>query len=551
MEEESPLALMGSNNNGDENGGGSDSEEEDDLADIPDTREYMPIDVEGLQSIGIGRGSGGLAMPSGGYGGEDGDGRYTMADLKNMTKNNHEFLDEDVDDEDDEDDANDVQLHDGDALLVVAKTEEDYASLEINVFDTLSSNLYVHHDIPLPAFPLCFALGSVVAAYDGRDAMAGNYVAVGSFDPAIEIWNLDVMNALEPTVVLGGADTSGTEDRWMRLLGAPASTAIGNHGASGKKKQKKKRKSGMPLQSDACLRDGSHSDAVMGLSWNAVHVQVLASGSADGTVKLWDVTHSGGSYVRPSSTLTHHADKVQSLAWHPSEGTLLATGGYDHRVCLVDARAASQSNVKKAKLMADCEAIAWDPHNPQYLTVASEDGVVKCLDVRKFASEPVWSMVAHEYGGVSDICYNSKVPGMLVTCSIDKTVALWDIVTPNDTPQSCGSKDMNVGKLYSVSCYPSAPWLLACGGSGNELAIWDMEREDAIRKRFASRHINEGDVSAGAVSSGSDGGQRGQATDFEAAMAVGEGVAVSKALEGMKKSKRKKGKKKSKAHKRK
>jgi WD40 repeat protein len=76
----------------------------------------------------------------------------------------------------------------------------------------------------------------------------------------------------------------------------------------------------------------------------------------------------------------------------------------------VDARSAASnanaSNVKKAKLLADCEAIAWDPHSHQYLTAASEDGIVQCWDVRKFGEEPVWSMVAHEYGGVSDICYN-------------------------------------------------------------------------------------------------------------------------------------------------
>jgi len=514
---QSSTSMMDSNSNDDGNSDSIDSEEEDDLADIPDTREYMPINVEGLQSIGIGRGS------SEHFDKEGSDG-YTMEDVQNMKMNNPELLDDD--DEEDEDDQNDIQLNDRDALVVVAKTEEDFASLEVNVFDTHSSNLYVHHDIPLPAYPLCFALGNVVAGYDGCEATMGNYVAVGSFDPGIEIWNLDVMNALEPTVVLGGVDTSEAEERWMRLPGATA---------SGKKG--KKRSNGPLPQSDSNLREGSHTSAVMGLSWNAIHTQVLASGSADGTVKLWDVTHIGGSYIRPSSTLTHHADKVQCLAWHPSEGTLLATGGYDHRVCLVDARAADQSNVKRAKRFASSiEAIAWDPHSPQYLAAASEDGVVKCFDVRKFGLEPVWSVVAHEFGGVSDICYNSEVPGMLVTCSIDKTVALWDTIAPNDTPQSCGSKDMNVGKLFSVSCYPSAPWLLACGGSGNELAIWDMEGEDAIQKRFSSRLVSKKDDIVGLVTSDINEGQGTEEPDFEAAMAMGDRDAASKALGGMKKT---------------
>jgi hypothetical protein len=82
---------------------------------------------------------------------------------------------------------------------------------------------------------------------------------------------------------------------------------------------------------------------------------------------------------------------------------------------------------------------------------------------------------------------------MLVTCSVDKTVTLWDTqnVQINEAPRPCGSKDMQVGKLYTVNFYPSAPWLLGCAGSGKELALWDMSCEAAVQNRFGSRVVGE------------------------------------------------------------
>jgi periodic tryptophan protein 1 len=68
------------------------------------------------------------------------------------------------------------------------------------VFDESASTSYVHHDIALPSFPLALQYINVNPA-DGKQ---GAFVAVGTFQPAIEIWNLDMMDVMEPTAVLGG-----------------------------------------------------------------------------------------------------------------------------------------------------------------------------------------------------------------------------------------------------------------------------------------------------------------------------------------------------------
>lgn len=86
------------------------------------------------------------------------------------------------------------------------------------------ANLYVHHDIMLPAFPLAVAWLDCDPA--GLRA-AANMAAVGSYDTGIEIWDLDVLDSVEPAAVLGGPVAGGS----VALAAAEA--------AAGKGKSKK------------------------------------------------------------------------------------------------------------------------------------------------------------------------------------------------------------------------------------------------------------------------------------------------------------------------
>jgi hypothetical protein len=84
---------IGGGGGSDDNDGDYDEEDDDDLADVPDTREYVPTDIKGLE-----------AMNFGGYTG--------MNDF------------EEGDEVDDDSDVEDTNLKPDDALIIVAKTEE-------------------------------------------------------------------------------------------------------------------------------------------------------------------------------------------------------------------------------------------------------------------------------------------------------------------------------------------------------------------------------------------------------------------------------------------
>lgn len=355
-------------------------------------------------------------------------------------------------DEEEDEDEEDNMILETDSLIVVARTEDDDSHLEIQLL-TAAGDLYVHHDITLPELPLCLAWLDIppFQAGTGGQLAIGNYIAVGTFDPAIEIWNLDVLDPLEPSATLGGVNKRS----------APGKTG------KGKKRDSRPK-----------LVDGSHTDAVLGLSWNRSYRQALASCSADKTVKVWDVTTQACSH-----TFSYHSDKVQSVQWHPAEAYLLASGSFDKTVCLVDCRSASAEPMRYS-LESDVEAMQWDPFSAYHLYCALEDGEVVCIDRRKEGA-PLYVFKAHEETTTS-LSFSCGVPGMMATSSLDQAVRVWDVLDTTE-PKLVAYKSMNVGRLFTLQYYSDDSFALAAAGEQGVVAVWESDEQEILLNHFSSR----------------------------------------------------------------
>ncbi|KAF3017190.1 hypothetical protein E8E14_012337 [Neopestalotiopsis sp. 37M] len=361
---------------------------------------------------------------------------------------------------DDEDEREELQILATDNLLLAAKVEDELAHLEVYVYEDEADNMYVHHDIMLPAIPLCVEWLDLPVAKKGvaQDSTA-NFVAIGTMDPDIEVWDLDTVDCMYPNAILGQGNKGPDADK--------------------KKKKKKSKKA----------NDEFHVDAVLSLAANRKHRNLLASASADKTVKLWDLNT-----AKCAKSYSYHTDKVCSLAWHSVESTVLLSGSYDRTVVAADMRA-PDAKMPRWGVESDVENVRWDPHDPNFFFVSTENGIIHYHDIRNIpsspaASKPLWTLQAHDES-LSSFDINQHIPGYMVTGSTDKTVKLWNIQPTG--PAVVVTRNLDVGKVFSTTFAPDAEvaFRLAVAGSKGTMHVWDTSTNSAVRKAFAHKMSGE------------------------------------------------------------
>jgi periodic tryptophan protein 1 len=355
----------------------------------------------------------------------------------------------------DDEEREELQIMPTDNMVLAARVEDEVAHLEVYVYEDNHDNLYVHHDVMLPAIPLCVEW---LAARPNEAGARGNFAAVGTMDPDIELWDLDVVDSMYPTVVLGESSQPSVP-------------------MPEKKKKKNKTKK---------ANDAYHVDAVLSLAANRQHSNLLASASADKTVKLWDLNTCTAAH-----SYSHHTDKVCALSWHPTQPSVLLSGSYDRTVVAADMRA-PDAKVPRWGVESDVEQVKWDPSNEHIFYVSTENGILHCFDTRQLPatpeeSKPSWRLQAHEKA-LSSFSINPVVPGMIATGSTDRTVKLWSI-TDNAGPSLVASRDLGVGKVFSANFAPDreVAFRLAVAGSKGAVQVWDTSTNRAVRENFAGR----------------------------------------------------------------
>lgn len=192
----------------------------------------------------------------------------------------------------------------------------------------------------------------------------------------------------------------------------------------------------------------------------------LATGSSDGTARLWD-TSNGSEVARYDG----HRDCVASVAV-ARDGRTLATGSYDHEVRLWDV--SSERTIHR--LIGHRGAVISVAFHPDGKSIAtgSIDGTVRLWNV--VTGRPKDTLEGHQ-SWVNSVVFAAD-GRTLASASSDATVRVWN-VSPSGLRSSFG---LTKAEVRSIALSPDSR-LLAAGVRYGDVQVWDMAAE-AVRWRL-------------------------------------------------------------------
>ena len=121
---------------------------------------------------------------------------------------------------------------------------------------------------------------------------------------------------------------------------------------------------------DALCTHVGHNDVVEDVQWHPMHEQLFGSVGDDGRLCLWDTRHRGRSGA-PYSCCAHQSE-VNVLSFSPFNENLVATGSSDGTVGLFDLRNLNDKVHALTGHAGEVFNVEWSPHHEAVLASSSE-----------------------------------------------------------------------------------------------------------------------------------------------------------------------------------
>jgi WD40 repeat protein/energy-coupling factor transporter ATP-binding protein EcfA2 len=224
-----------------------------------------------------------------------------------------------------------------------------------------------------------------------------------------------------------------------------------------------------------------HEDAIKSLAFSP-NGQMIVSGSADNTIRLWDIN--GHPIVDPKSSFIGHNGYIYSVVFSP-DGQIIASASADSTIRLWDLKGNSIGKPFQGH-EGTVYSLAFSPDGQKIIS-GSWDKTLRLWNVN---GTPIGQPFVGHKRSVHGVAF-SPDGQKIISGSGDKTLRLWNL---NGTPIGQPFRGHN-GHITSVVFSPDGK-LIISGSSDNTVRIWDWQGK-SMGETF-NRH--EGDVTCVAIS---------------------------------------------------
>jgi histone-binding protein RBBP4 len=177
-----------------------------------------------------------------------------------------------------------------------------------------------------------------------------------------------------------------------------------------------------------------HTDLVEDVAWHCHHSHIFGSVGDDRKMLIWDTRHKDRK--RPLYNIDAHKSEINCIAFNPYSEFVLATGSTDKTVALWDMRNLTVKLHSFENHAEEILQIAWSPFNEAILASASSDRRINVWNLGKIGEEqdpedaedgPPELLFIH--GGhtskVSDFSWNPNEPWVIASVAEDNILQVW------------------------------------------------------------------------------------------------------------------------------
>jgi histone-binding protein RBBP4 len=181
-----------------------------------------------------------------------------------------------------------------------------------------------------------------------------------------------------------------------------------------------------------------HKSNISDVEWHRCHPEFFGSVGDDKRLMIWDIRSDNS--TQPSQSVVAHEGEVNCLSFSPFSEYIVATGSADKTIALWDIRKLQTKLHSLESHQDEVLQIQWSPHNESILGSAGADRRVYVWDLSKIGDEqtpeeaedgPPELLFIH--GGhtnkVSDFCWNPNDPWVIASSAEDNIVQVWQMAS--------------------------------------------------------------------------------------------------------------------------